>query len=219
FLSPMLRRASAALLRQLHRAGRAASQQPPPRRMAHIGQNPIGLFPNFPSVKNPWVEDLQQLGEQKQQFGPARSVPVEFEASSEDFEAFVTPLLAADTVPEPPRHASYPTPSGWSPPSPDALAGRTGRPYAVLRTRNHMLPIYYAETDRRRTENVPGTRRMTIVKRIQGDTAALAHDLRRLLEPDNDGPLFVQVDDVSGTIRIVGQHEQRVAKFLMDCGF
>ena len=78
--------------------------------------------------------------------------------SKEEFK-HVLKLLPLEIVPEPPEHASYPTPSGWQPPNYEK-AKRL--PYAVLRTRFQNFPIYLEERE-------GGSRKLVRIKNIQGD--------------------------------------------------
>ena len=73
--------------------------------------------------------------------------------------AFVKKILPMEIVPEPPKHESYPTPSGWVPPN---YAKAKSLPYQVLRTRFHQFPIYHEERE-------GGSRKLTVVKQIQGE--------------------------------------------------
>ncbi len=78
--------------------------------------------------------------------------------SKAEFE-FVEKLLPSQIVPEPPKHESYPTPSGWVPVNVE-LASKL--PYAVLRTRFHQFPMYPLERE-------GGSRKLVRIKNIEGD--------------------------------------------------
>ncbi|GCB77705.1 hypothetical protein scyTo_0021124 [Scyliorhinus torazame] len=76
--------------------------------------------------------------------------------STEEFK-FVERLIPPITVPIPPKHDHYPTPSGWRPPRdppPDL-------PYTVRRSRMHNVPVY--------TDITHGNRKMTVIRKIEGD--------------------------------------------------
>uniref|UniRef100_A0A8C3V6T6 Large ribosomal subunit protein mL49 n=1 Tax=Catharus ustulatus TaxID=91951 RepID=A0A8C3V6T6_CATUS len=78
-----------------------------------------------------------------------------YEESTAEF-AFVERLLPPSSIPEPPPHPKYPTPSGWSPPAgppPDL-------PYFVRRSRLHNLPVYLGQRQ---------GRRLTALRHIHGD--------------------------------------------------
>jgi hypothetical protein len=104
------------------------------------------------------------INEEKPQYNlPSRPLNYEneefpnFSESSEDFK-HVLSVLPNPIVPEPPKHASYPTPSGWVPPNTEKASKL---PYYVLRTRFHNFPIYALERE--------GTRKLVRIKHIQGD--------------------------------------------------
>ncbi len=78
--------------------------------------------------------------------------------STEEFR-FVEKLLPSPIVPDPPKHESYPTPSGWVPVNVE-LASKL--PYAVLRTRFHQFPMYAIERE-------GGSRKLVRIKNIEGD--------------------------------------------------
>uniref|UniRef100_A0A4X2K194 Large ribosomal subunit protein mL49 n=1 Tax=Vombatus ursinus TaxID=29139 RepID=A0A4X2K194_VOMUR len=76
--------------------------------------------------------------------------------STEEYK-FVERLIPPASIPEPPRHQSYPTPSGWQPPKdpPPNL------PYFIRRSRMHNVPVY--------TELTHGNRQMTLIRKVEGD--------------------------------------------------
>ena len=78
--------------------------------------------------------------------------------SKEDFK-HVLKLLPEEIVPEPPKHDSYPTPSGWRPPNYEKAKKL---PYAVLRTRFHNFPIYVFDRE-------GGSRKLVRIRYIQGN--------------------------------------------------
>lgn len=78
--------------------------------------------------------------------------------SKEEFEKYVKRILPSFLIPDPPKHESYPTPSGWVPPDYQRC---TKLPYYVLRTRFHQYPIYPEERD--------GSKRYVRIKNIEGD--------------------------------------------------
>lgn len=77
--------------------------------------------------------------------------------SKEEFK-FVKKLLPSPVVPDPPKHDSYPTPSGWLPPD---YAKSSQLPYFVLRTRFHNFPIYPIVRN--------GSRKLVRIRYIEGD--------------------------------------------------
>lgn len=78
--------------------------------------------------------------------------------SREEFEKFVKPILPNFMVPDPPKHDSYPTPSGWVPPD---YTKSSRLPYFVMRTRFHQFPIYPEEKD--------GSWRFVRIRYVEGD--------------------------------------------------
>uniref|UniRef100_A0A8P0PN51 Large ribosomal subunit protein mL49 n=2 Tax=Canis lupus familiaris TaxID=9615 RepID=A0A8P0PN51_CANLF len=76
---------------------------------------------------------------------------------SVDEYQFVERLLPPTSIPEPPKHEHYPTPSGWQPPRdpPPNL------PYFVRRSRMHNIPVYKDITH--------GNRQMTVIRKVEGD--------------------------------------------------
>jgi hypothetical protein len=78
--------------------------------------------------------------------------------SKEHFK-FVERILPNPIVPEPPKHESYPTPSGWVPTNPE-IASKLS--YFVLRTRFHNFPIYPIERE-------GGSRKLVKIRYIEGD--------------------------------------------------
>ncbi|XP_015974878.1 39S ribosomal protein L49, mitochondrial isoform X1 [Rousettus aegyptiacus] len=88
---------------------------------------------------------------------------------SVDEYRFVERLLPPTSIPKPPKHEHYPTPSGWEPPrgaSPDL-------PYFVRRSRMHNIPVYKDITH--------GNRQMTVIRKVEGDIWALQKDVEDFL--------------------------------------
>ncbi|KAI0229310.1 39S ribosomal protein L49, mitochondrial [Lamellibrachia satsuma] len=132
-----------------------------------------------------------------------------FEESSETEEwKFVERILPKEVVPPPPAHASYPTPSGWVPPKESSQS----LPYYVRRTRFHQLPIYLEILN-------GGNRKMTMVKKVNGDIWAFEAELRKYLEEKTGGRIYTQVDEVCCKLRVRGIHVEDTAKFVLDKGF
>lgn len=81
-------------------------------------------------------------------------------------------------------------------------------PYFVQRTKNHMIPVYLKVL-------YNGTRRVTIIKRIQGDIWLLEKELQEFLKPQQLGPVRLQVNEFAGFIRIHGDFVNAVKYWLM----
>lgn len=80
-----------------------------------------------------------------------------FVKSKEEFE-HVNKIIGEQTVPDPPQHESYPTPSGWYAVNPEKCSKL---PYYALRSRYHNYPIYPILRD--------GSRKLVKIRCIQGD--------------------------------------------------
>ncbi|CAI5797983.1 ribosomal L49, mitochondrial [Podarcis lilfordi] len=121
---------------------------------------------------------------------------------------FVERLIPPSRVPVPPKHDSYPTPSGWSPPQdppPDL-------PYFVRRSRMHNIPVYTDTTFR-------GCRKMTVIRKIEGDIWALENEVKEFITQLSGRTAVTQVNEVSCMIRVKGFFEQELKKWLLDKGF
>ncbi|XP_068159753.1 large ribosomal subunit protein mL49 [Drosophila tropicalis] len=120
---------------------------------------------------------------------------------------YVERLLPPKTVPKPLPKNEYP--SGWQPQKADG----TDFGYFVARTKNHMVPVYLQTTFR-------GQRRLTVVRRIQGDIWALERDLRSVVEQARNGKLCAtRVNELSGQIYIHGDYVDVLREHLKAKGF
>ncbi|KAK6182141.1 hypothetical protein SNE40_009892 [Patella caerulea] len=132
---------------------------------------------------------------------------IDFEVSTKEMK-YVERLMPQLTVPEVPKHSSYPTPSGWVPPREEALS----LPYQVRRTKNHMLPVYHEQTHQ--------NRHCVHIRKVEGDIWALEAALKEHLQqlyPEKQ--LASQVHEVARSIRIKGHYIHDVADFLISKGF
>lgn len=121
--------------------------------------------------------------------------------------AFVERLIPPSRVPDPPVHPTYPTPSGWSPPrAPDPAL-----PYFVRRSRMHNVPVY--------RHLRAGTRRTTVLRRIEGDIWALEAELRAFVGQRLGREPLTQVNEVTGTLRLKGHVDAEVRAWLLQKGF
>ncbi|KAH8343260.1 hypothetical protein KR059_007643 [Drosophila kikkawai] len=120
---------------------------------------------------------------------------------------FVERLLPPATVPQPEMKQEYP--SGWRPQKEDG--SKSG--YYVARTKNHMVPVYLHTRFR-------GQRRITVVRRVQGDIWSLEKDLRAVVEQSRNGKLCAtRVNELSGQIHIHGDHVDILRGYLKEKGF
>uniref|UniRef100_A0A8D0BWZ5 Large ribosomal subunit protein mL49 n=1 Tax=Salvator merianae TaxID=96440 RepID=A0A8D0BWZ5_SALMN len=126
--------------------------------------------------------------------------------STEEY-SFVERLIPPTQVPTPPKHDSYPTPSGWKPPqeTPPDL------PYFVRRSRMHNVPVY--------TDITHGCRKMTIIRKIEGDIWALEKDVKEFLTQLSKYAPATQVNEVACSIHIKGYFDKELKKWLIDKGF
>ncbi|XP_015680825.1 39S ribosomal protein L49, mitochondrial [Protobothrops mucrosquamatus] len=127
--------------------------------------------------------------------------------STEEYK-FVERLIPPTTVPVPPKHDQYPTPSGWRPPQdlPPDLS------YFVRRSRMHNVPVYKDTSYR-------GSRKMTIIRKIEGDIWALENDVKGFLTELSGQTPATQVNENTCSIRVKGYFEQELKTWLMDKGF
>ncbi|XP_047452507.1 mitochondrial ribosomal protein L49 [Mugil cephalus] len=125
--------------------------------------------------------------------------------STEEYK-FVERLIPPTRVPTPPRHAG-PAPSGWVPPadSPPSL------PYMIRRSRMHNIPVY--------TDITHGNRKMTLVRKVEGDIWALEKDVKELLKELTGKEPPTQVNEVTMTLRVKGYFDAELKDWLISKGF
>ncbi|XP_062141562.1 large ribosomal subunit protein mL49 [Drosophila sulfurigaster albostrigata] len=120
---------------------------------------------------------------------------------------YVERLLPPQTVPQPVAKADYP--SGWKPQTADGNSDG----YFVARTKNHMVPVYLHTRHR-------GQRRITIVRRIQGDIWRLEREVRDVVERARNGKLCAtRVNELSGQIHVHGDYVDVLREHLKSKGF
>lgn len=133
----------------------------------------------------------------------------DFEVSKDPKEwSYVERLLASKTVPPAPTSIDKEFPSGWKPTTEDAKK----LPYFVDRSKNHMHSVYLRRTYR-------GMRRITSIRRIQGDIWALEFELKKYLEEKNGKRLGSQIHEVAGIVNFRGDHVLDVKDWLNSKGF
>ncbi|KAE8293041.1 39S ribosomal protein L49, mitochondrial [Larimichthys crocea] len=125
--------------------------------------------------------------------------------STEEYR-FVERLIPPSRVPAPPRHAGV-TPSGWSPPadSPPPL------PYVIRRSRMHNIPVY--------TDLTNGSRKMTLIRKVEGDIWALEKDVKEFLKEVTGKELPTQVNEVTMTLKVKGHFDGELKQWLTSKGF
>lgn len=99
-------------------------------------------------------------------------------------------------------------PSGWKPQDPSCV----NNPYYIARTRNHMLPVYLKLSHR-------NLRKLTQVKRIQGDIWKLASELKEYTEQKMNRKVATQVNELAGQILLKGDYVAYVEEYLLNKGF
>ncbi|CAJ0589547.1 unnamed protein product [Cylicocyclus nassatus] len=145
------------------------------------------------------------------------------EATTTSFEevkidwSFVERLMPHEVVPPLPKHASYPTPSGWQPPQdppPDL-------PYYVRRRRDHMLPLYLSRRRDLLNEKTLDFDYVELVtmRNVEGDVFACEKDLRMFVDAELGKTIGTHVDELKGRIVIKGVDRSVVEKFLYSKGF
>ncbi|XP_028439025.1 large ribosomal subunit protein mL49 [Perca flavescens] len=125
--------------------------------------------------------------------------------SAEEYK-FVERLIPPSRVPAPPKHAG-PTPSGWTPPadSPPPL------PYMIRRSRMHNIPVY--------SDLTHGSRRTTLVRKVEGDIWALEKDVKQYLKEVTGKELPTQVNEVTMTLKVKGHFDTELKEWLAGKGF
>uniref|UniRef100_UPI0037E7C2E9 large ribosomal subunit protein mL49 n=1 Tax=Semicossyphus pulcher TaxID=241346 RepID=UPI0037E7C2E9 len=125
--------------------------------------------------------------------------------STEEYK-FVERLIPPSRVPDPPEHAG-PTPSGWTPPadSPPPL------PYMIRRSRMHNIPVY--------TDLTHGSRKTTLVRKVEGDIWALEKDVKQFLKEVTGKELSTQVNEVTMTLKVKGHFDVELKQWLASKGF
>jgi large subunit ribosomal protein L49 len=118
---------------------------------------------------------------------------------------YVERLLSTNIVPQPIEKSVYP--SGWKP---QAVVEQNE--YTINRTKNHMLPLYLCRTHR-------GQRRITKVRRVEGNIWALENDLRLLVEKRLQKRINTRVNEMSGQIELRGDFVTIVEDYLKKKGF
>ncbi|KAK9869988.1 hypothetical protein WA026_006087 [Henosepilachna vigintioctopunctata] len=83
------------------------------------------------------------------------------------------------------------------------------RPYIVCRTKNHMIPVYLKISQR-------GVKRLTYVRKIQGDIWLLGKELETYLQPMSKRPLRMQVNEFTGSIIINGDYVNAIKYWLTE---
>ncbi|XP_047997507.1 probable 39S ribosomal protein L49, mitochondrial [Leguminivora glycinivorella] len=119
---------------------------------------------------------------------------------------YVERLLPFETIPEVQPKANYP--SGWVPPKEEALE----LPYFISRTKNHVLPIYLGETFK-------GGRKITMIKKIDGDIWQMNDEIKELLEEKMKRYVETRVHELGRFIEVKGDYVNELRDWAHSKGF
>lgn len=119
---------------------------------------------------------------------------------------YVERLLPTVLVPEPTPKAEYP--SGWKPQTVD----RQNTDKFVVRTKNHMMPVYLIRKFR-------GMRQLTVVRRVQGGIWELEAELKAAIEKNIGKKIITRVNEMSCQIYFKGDFVNFVKEYLLKKGF
>uniref|UniRef100_A0A1I7V1M4 Large ribosomal subunit protein mL49 n=1 Tax=Caenorhabditis tropicalis TaxID=1561998 RepID=A0A1I7V1M4_9PELO len=167
---------------------------------------------NFSSSKteklweNPWKHALPQ---KTKTLATVEEVPVDW--------SYVERLMPIEIVPDVPKHESYPTPSGWTPPT---EAGKT-HSYFVRRRPDHLLPLYLERKRDLLNEKTLDFDyvELVTVRNVDGDVFACEQDLRGYLEENLGHPVASHVDELKGRIKVKGAPRALIEQFFYSKGF
>uniref|UniRef100_A0A336LTM0 Large ribosomal subunit protein mL49 n=1 Tax=Culicoides sonorensis TaxID=179676 RepID=A0A336LTM0_CULSO len=85
-------------------------------------------------------------------------------------------------------------------------------PYMIYRNKNHMIPVYLKHTHR-------GLRKLTMVKRVDGDIWQLNKELKDFVEKKTGKEILTRVNEMSSQIHLRGDFVEIVSEYLMKKGF
>ncbi|XP_047028013.1 probable 39S ribosomal protein L49, mitochondrial [Helicoverpa zea] len=119
---------------------------------------------------------------------------------------YVQRLLPMDTIPAVTPKDHYP--SGWIPPKEEAK----NLPYFIARTKNHEIPIYLEITYR-------GIRKITMVRRIEGDIWLMNDEIKSFLKEKNGRYVETRVHEVGRFIEAKGDYVNDLREWAHSKGF
>ncbi|KAF7996583.1 hypothetical protein HCN44_002229 [Aphidius gifuensis] len=122
--------------------------------------------------------------------------------------SYVERCMKSKYIPEPPKNAFDGLPSGWRAQNPESR----NNAYFIERSKNHQLAVYLKRRDR-------GLRRLTTVRKIQGDIVALEAELREHLEKITGDKIGSQILEPHGVIHFRGDYVTKVRQWLESKGF
>nr|XP_018899656.1 PREDICTED: probable 39S ribosomal protein L49, mitochondrial [Bemisia tabaci] len=137
---------------------------------------------------------------------PSKYTDYEITKNPEEWK-YVERLFVKPRIPTPKPKDSYP--SGWTPQTVDPEKCT----WFVHRNKAHMMPVYLDISER-------GMRRLTKIKKVDGDIWAFYKELKPWLEMVNPGKILgIKVNEVQQEILIHGDHVNQCRRFLLDRGF
>ncbi|KAL3266796.1 hypothetical protein HHI36_010950 [Cryptolaemus montrouzieri] len=122
--------------------------------------------------------------------------------SPEDWK-YVERILPPLTVPELPQREVFI--SDFKPQG----ENHKHKPYYIARTRNHMIPVYLKIKQR-------GVKKLSYIRKIQGDIWLLQKELEKFLQPMSKAPLRMQVNEFAGTIIMNGDYVNAIKHWLKE---
>ncbi|KAJ2951711.1 hypothetical protein O0L34_g13873 [Tuta absoluta] len=120
--------------------------------------------------------------------------------------AYVERLLPFETIPQVTPKVNYP--SGWIPPKEESK----NLPYFLPRNKNHNLPIYLDITFR-------GTRKITKIKKIEGDIWLLNEEIKEYLKRKNKRYVETRVHEPGRFIETKGDYHNDLVEWAHSKGF
>ncbi|XP_011312952.1 probable 39S ribosomal protein L49, mitochondrial [Fopius arisanus] len=132
----------------------------------------------------------------------------DFEVSKDPKEwMFVERCVKLKHIPNPPKNIEN-LPSGWKAQRDEAKSF----PYYIERSKNHQQPVYL-KIDQR------GLRRVTYVRKIQGDIIVLHAELKQYLRKSTGRPIGSQILEPNGVLRFRGDQVSLIKEWLSERGF
>lgn len=132
-----------------------------------------------------------------------QNLTIKYEVSKNPNEwKYVESILPPKVIPQPKPLAEYP--SGWKPQENIT----EDLPFYITRTKNHMIPVYLKISQR-------GTKRLTYVKKIQGDIWLMEKKLLEFLQREEIRPIRSQVNELARHICFHGDYVNAIKYYLM----
>lgn len=119
---------------------------------------------------------------------------------------YVQRLLPFEAIPKVKPKDSYP--SGWIPPKEEA----TTLPYFITRTKNAEIPIYLDITFR-------GQRKISIIKKIEGDIWLMNDEIKSYLKNKNNRYIQTRVHELGRFIEAKGDYVSDLREWALSKGY